>query len=172
MRRITTKCQFTRLLAGLVFLTFAHNQNGIVHANPRIILMPGSQRHVQSMAKASFELRGGSSSSGFGRRPATTSKNPLLSSTQQNSFPSVTVDEEKDEATAKEMINAFLTRESRTTFIGTTSQLMAFGVFKDSPHVPQCSSRLCNSGRSAACYRHVSGSLRNSASATKVDIWW
>jgi hypothetical protein len=123
MQRITNKFQHIRLIAGLVFLSFGQNQNGVVLANPRIILMQGSQRHVQLVAKASLELRGGSRSSGFGRRPATTSNSQPFSPSQQTSFPSFKVDDEKhDEATAKEMINAFLTRESRNTFIGTTNK--------------------------------------------------
>jgi hypothetical protein len=121
MQRIATKCRFIRLIAGLVFLSFGQDQSGIVHANPRIILTQGSQRHVQLVAKASLELRGGSGSSGFGRRPVTTSNSHPFPSSQQTNFPPFTVDDEKnDEATAKEMINAFLTRESRNTFIGTT----------------------------------------------------
>ena len=132
---ITRKCRFITVLlvVGLVFVTAG--PIGMVDARQSISrIQKWKSRYHHDLLRVStncgLECRGGSSSSnGFGRRPATVNKNQLLStstpssSSKQDSYTSFPiVQDEPDEgtATAKEMMDAFLTRESRNSFIGRT----------------------------------------------------
>ena len=98
---------FNRLLLAALCLVCLSNHNGC---------------HARSFSKSQTlaTLRGGSDSFGFGRTPAKATKRGPFSSSQQSSL-GAKIDQDptpEEQIATKEMLNSFLTRDSRNTFIG------------------------------------------------------